>query len=121
MPFSLNGHVALVTGSSTGLGRVIALTLARAGAKLAINYLNNRQRGEAALEELRRQGSSGMLVRADASTEQGVDEMFGAIEGELGPVDIVVVNATPDQPHKPIEEYDWEFYQQMLDFFVKSP
>jgi len=33
----------------------------------------------------------------------------------------VVVNATPDQPHKPIEDYDWAFYQQMLDFFVKSP
>ena len=121
MSFSLNGHVALVTGSSTGLGRVIALTLARAGAKVAINYLNNQQRGEAALDDLRSQGSTGMLVRADASSEQGVDAMFTAIEDEFGPVDLVVVNATPDQPHKPIEEYDWEFYQQMLDFFVKSP
>jgi 3-oxoacyl-[acyl-carrier protein] reductase len=36
-------------------------------------------------------------------------------------VDILVVNATPDQPQKPIEQYDWAFCQQMLDFFVKSP
>ena len=40
---------------------------------------------------------------------------------ELGPVDILVVNATPEPTSVPIEEYDWAFHQQMLDFFVKSP
>jgi len=43
------------------------------------------------------------------------------ISSKLGPVDILVFNATPPQPQKPIEEYDWAFYQQMLDFFIKSP
>ena len=57
----------------------------------------------------------------DLVEEADVDRMFTEIETQLGPVDILVVNATPDQPLKPIEEYDWEFYQQMLDFFVKSP
>ena len=47
--------------------------------------------------------------------------MCSEIAGELGPVDTVVVSATPDQPQKPIEEYHWDFYQSMLDFFVKSP
>ena len=47
--------------------------------------------------------------------------MVKQTEEQLGSIDIVVPNATPDQPLKPIEEYDWEFYQQMLDFFVKSP
>jgi 3-oxoacyl-[acyl-carrier protein] reductase len=47
--------------------------------------------------------------------------MVTAIEGSLGPVDIVVLNATPAQPLNPIEAYDWDFYEQMLDFFVKSP
>jgi 3-oxoacyl-[acyl-carrier protein] reductase len=50
-----------------------------------------------------------------------IDRMATAIEKSLGPIDVLVVNATPAQPHKPIEEYDWAFYQQMLDFFVKSP
>ena len=45
----------------------------------------------------------------------------GEIEAQLGGVDIVVANATPDQPQKPIELYDWEFYQEMIDFFIKSP
>ena len=47
--------------------------------------------------------------------------MCAEIAEQLGPIDILVLNATPDQPQKPIEEYDWDFYQQMLDFFVKSP
>lgn len=121
MAFSLEGHVAVVTGSSTGLGKAIALELGRAGAKIAINYFNNQRRGEAALEELTARGSTGILVRADASTPAGVAALFDAAQSQLGPVDVVVVNATPDQPHQAIEDYDWEFYQQMLDFFVKSP
>jgi 3-oxoacyl-[acyl-carrier protein] reductase len=47
--------------------------------------------------------------------------MNAEITSTLGPVDILVLNATPAQPQKPIEEYDWAFYQQMLDFFIKSP
>jgi len=121
MAFDLNGHVALVTGSSKGLGRAIAHTLGRAGAKVAINYFNNSAKADEALAELKKQGSTGGVFRGDVSTEAGVDEVFTAIEAELGKVDIVVVNATPDQPHKKIEDYDWDFYQQMLDFFVKSP
>jgi 3-oxoacyl-[acyl-carrier protein] reductase len=47
--------------------------------------------------------------------------MYDEVASQLGSVDILVCNATPDQPLKPIEEYDWAFFQQMLDFFVKSP
>jgi 3-oxoacyl-[acyl-carrier protein] reductase len=47
--------------------------------------------------------------------------MFRQAEESFGPVSIVVVNATPDQPQRPIEAYDWDFYQSMLEFFVKSP
>ena len=121
MSFSLAGHVALVTGSSTGLGRVTALRLAKAGAKVAVNYFNNQERAEKAFAEFRTAGVEAMLVRGDASTEAGVNAIFTAVEKQLGPIDIIVANATPDQPHKPIEEYEWEFYQSMLDFFVKSP
>jgi len=121
MPFSLAGHVALVTGSSTGLGKAVALALGRAGAKVVVNYLNDAARAERAFAELTGAGVDGALVRASAVTEDGIDRLFRAAEEALGPVDIVVVNATPDQPLRPIEEYDWDFYQSMLDYFVKSP
>ena len=120
-PFSLKGRVALVTGSSTGLGRAMAIALGRAGAKVAINYQNNTQRAEKACEEFQAAGGEGLLVRGDVSSEADVARMTSDIEKTLGPVDILVLNATPAQPQKPIEEYDWAFYQQMLDFFIKSP
>ncbi len=121
MAFSLAGHVALVTGSSTGLGKAVALALGRAGAAVATNYLNNQARAEKSFAELRAAGVKSVLVRGDATTAEGVEALFREAERQLGPPDILVVNATCDQPHKDIEHYDWDFYQSMLDFFVKSP
>jgi 3-oxoacyl-[acyl-carrier protein] reductase len=120
-PFSLAGRTALVTGSSTGLGKAMATCLGRAGARVAMNYAHNAARAEEARAELVAAGITVELFRADVTSEAEIDTMFSSIEASLGPVDIVVVNATPAQPQKPIEEYDWDFYQQMLDFFVKSP
>jgi 3-oxoacyl-[acyl-carrier protein] reductase len=120
-PFRLDGRVALVTGSSRGLGRGIADALGAAGARVALNYANDAASAERALAEFRARGHEGMLVRADVSSPAEVERLFGEVRRSLGPVDILVCNATPDQPQRPIEEYDWEFFQQMLDFFVKSP
>ncbi|MDP7267137.1 MAG: SDR family oxidoreductase [Pirellulales bacterium] len=121
MSFSLDGHVALVTGSTTGLGKITAQHLATAGAKIVVNYANNKERAARAFDELQATGGQSMLVQADVTSEQDVDRMFSLIESEFGPVDIIVANATPDQPLRPIEEYDWEFYQSMINFFIKSP
>jgi 3-oxoacyl-[acyl-carrier protein] reductase len=109
---SLAGRVALVTGSTTGLGKAIALALGHAGAKVAMNYRNNADRAIAAFAEFQTAGFTGMLIRGDVTS---------GIHSELGPVDILVLNATPAQPQKPIEDYDWALFQQLLDFFVKSP
>jgi 3-oxoacyl-[acyl-carrier protein] reductase len=113
--------VAVVTGNSTGLGRAIGLALGQAGAKVPVNYCNNRERAERALAEYRQAGIETCLVQSDVTTEEGVETLFTATERQLGSVEIIVPNATCDQPHRTIEEYDWAFYQSMLDFFVKSP
>lgn len=119
--FSLLGRVALVTGSTTGLGRALALSLGQAGATVAMNYQNNTARAEKAFAEFRAAGCEGGLFRGDVTSETDVPRLVAAIEEELGPVDILVLNATCDQPHRPIEDYDWAFYQSMVDFFIKSP
>lgn len=119
--FSLAGRVALVTGSTTGLGRNMAVALGRAGARVALNFQNNVDRAERAFEEFQSAGCEGMLVRGDVTDAAEVERIVTAVAKGIGPVDILVLNATPAQPLKPIEEYDWAFYQQMLDFFVKSP
>lgn len=119
--FSLRDRVALVTGSTTGLGLVMANALGSAGARVALNYSNNAERAERAFAEFKAAGNEGALFRASVIEEADVRRLIDEVTGQLGPVDILVVNATPAQPQKPIEEYDWEFYQSMLDFFVKSP
>lgn len=121
MPFSLKNHVAIVTGSSTGLGKAIALTLGKAGAKVAVNYANNQQRAERSFREFEDARVESILVRADVTSAVDVERLFAETEAKLGKPDIIVVNATCEQPLKPIEEYDWDFYQTMIDFFIKSP
>ena len=121
VPFSLKGRVALVTGSSTGLGKAMAIALGRAGAKVAMNFQNNAVRAKKTFADFEAAGCTGMMVRGDVTDEKDVARIVSKINAQLGPVDILVLNATPAQPQKPIEEYDWAFYQQMLDFFVKSP
>jgi 3-oxoacyl-[acyl-carrier protein] reductase len=121
MPFSLAGHVAIVTGNSTGLGKAIGLSLGKAGAKVPVNFANNEARARKALEEYQAAGVATCLVQSDVTTEDGVARLFAETEKNLGKVDIVVPNATCEQPLKPIEDYDWAFYQRMLDFFIKSP
>ena len=121
MAFSLEGRVALVTGSSRGLGRGIALALGKAGAKVVVNYFNDRSAAEDAMAELKSAGVHAMLIRADASDPEQVAGMVESASEKLGTVDVVVPNATPDQPQKPIEEYDADFYRQMYEFFVMGP
>ncbi len=88
---------------------------------MALNYCNNQARAEHTFAEFQAAGVGAILVRSDATTEAGVDLLFTEAEQKLGPVDILVPNATCEQPLRPIEEYDWAFYQAMTDFFVKSP
>ena len=119
--FSLQNRVAFVTGSTTGLGKALALALGKAGAKVAMNYHNSRPRAEAAFALLQEAGVVSQLVRGDVTNEAEIGRMMAEVAAGLGPVDILVLNATCAQPQKPIEEYDWAFCQSMLDFFVKSP
>ncbi len=119
--FSLDGKVALVTGSSKGLGKAMAFALGSAGAKVAFNYANDKTWAEKTFAEYTAEGYKGGLFRASVIDEAEVTRLNSEIAAQLGPIDIVVVSATPAQPLKPIEQYDWDFYQSMYDYFVKSP
>jgi 3-oxoacyl-[acyl-carrier protein] reductase len=119
--FSLADRTVLITGSSTGLGKAMAHSFGAAGARVAINYQNNVERAEETFSGFRDAGFEGALFRGDVTDEAEVHRLTAEIAETLGPIDIVVVNATPAQPQMSIEEYDWEFYQSMIDFFIKSP
>jgi len=121
MNFRLDGQTALVTGATRGLGLGMARALGQAGAMVAVNYANSDATAAAALTTLRADGCAAELFKADITDPGQVTDLIGRVRRAFGPVDILVLNATPDQPHRPVEHYDWAFCQQMLDYFVKSP
>jgi 3-oxoacyl-[acyl-carrier protein] reductase len=117
----LNGRVALVTGSSRGLGKAMALELARRGASVAMNYCHGRESAERSFAELAAVTKKCRLVQGDVTDAGDVERLCGDVSQQLGPIDVLIVNATCEQPLRPIEDYSWEFFQRMHDFFVKSP
>lgn len=93
---SFKGKNALVTGSSRGIGRGIALKLAEKGARIGIHYYQNRKAAEATLEKVRKAGSDGFLVQADVCREEDIGGMFQKVRSEFGSLDIFVSNARPE-------------------------
>ncbi len=90
--FDLSGKVALVTGGNGGIGRAIALGLARAGASVAI-FARNEERNRTTLVELEALGVRAMATKVDLSNRKGIKPAFDEVEKRLGPIDILVNNA----------------------------
>jgi enoyl-[acyl-carrier protein] reductase III len=89
----LRGKHALVTGSSRGIGRGIALKLAAEGATVAVHYFQNHQAAADTLANVRELGSDGLIVQADVSREEDIRRMFSEIRATFGTLDIFVSNA----------------------------
>lgn len=118
---TLKKHVAFVTGSTRGLGKEIAFTLGKNGAKVVFNYFNNHTLASEVFAEYEALGYEGMLIQGDVTSEKEVTSMTQTIQNKLGAIDIMVFNATGNQPIMPIEDYSWDNYQTMIDYFLKSP
>ena len=89
----LEDRVALVTGAGRNIGRAIALGLADAGAKVAVNVRASRDEGQAVVDEIAARGGEALLVPADVTHRSEVDRMISAIAQRFGRLDILVNNA----------------------------
>jgi 3-oxoacyl-[acyl-carrier protein] reductase len=89
---SLAGRVALVTGGSRGIGRAVSLMLARAGARVAVNYVRDAAAAEATAAEIAAIGNQTVALRADLSDPAAADALIAATEERLGPLDVLVVS-----------------------------
>ncbi len=112
-PDTLRDKVAIVTGSSSGIGQGIAIRLARAGADVTINYHSDRAGGEATRKEVEAAGRRGVLVLADVSQPEGRKEVMTATLEAFGKADILVNNAGVEN-HAPFLEVKEEDYQRVL-------
>jgi 3-oxoacyl-[acyl-carrier protein] reductase len=99
MQIDLSGHLALVTGATGQLGRVIARTLGDCGSSVVIQYLNNAQKASELAAELQAKGVSALAVQADITDQASILEMKDAVTAGLGAPDILVTNA--------VIQYQW--------------
>jgi NAD(P)-dependent dehydrogenase (short-subunit alcohol dehydrogenase family) len=106
----LSGKTALVTGAQQGIGRAIAVALARDGADIGINYLDDRKAAEAVATEVRALGRRTVLVPADVSQRAEVEAMVATIVKELGAPDVVINNAGvfPRSTFLELQDSEWD-------------
>ncbi len=93
MSSSLAGKRALVTGASRGLGKAIALSLARAGADVAITFEKSADKAQAVADEIRALGRNGVAIQADSASPQAIRAAVASAVDKLGGLDILVNNA----------------------------
>ena len=106
----LDGKVALVTGASRGIGRAVAIALAKAGALVAVNYAGNVKAAEEVQQIITQAGGKAILVQGDVAQAEVVDEMMKTVMDEFGRIDILVNNAgiTRDGLLIRMKECDWD-------------
>lgn len=110
----LKGQKALVTGASSGIGKNIALSLAKAGADVLINYINNEESVKEMIKEIELCGGKAVSFKADISKENQVQEMFQFMFSEFGTIDILVNNAGI-QKDAPIDKMELSDWQKVID------
>ncbi|MEV6875001.1 SDR family oxidoreductase [Amycolatopsis sp. NPDC051128] len=113
--------VALVTGSSRGLGRVIARRLARDGFAVAVNGRHDDDDLKTATEGILAEGGRAGAFAADVTDRRQVGDLVDAVTTLLGPIGVLVLNATGPRPDAPVSQVDWPEHLAQLDYFVRSP
>lgn len=92
-PFRLDGKVALVTGAGRGIGASIAIELARAGAKVIVNYASSSGPAEKVVAEIRNLGSDAVAIQANVRNVKETVRLFETAKAQYGHLDVVVSNA----------------------------
>ncbi len=116
----LAGKAAVVTGSSRGVGKNVALAYAAEGADVLINYSSSEGPAREIVEQIRSMGRKSVAIRADVASKADVENMMSAAKETFGRLDIVVNNAgftRPSMLHK-MSEDDWD---AVLDAHLKGP
>jgi len=110
----LDGKIALITGASRGIGRGIAVELAREGAQVAVNYRRDAAAADATVHAIEELGSSALAVQADVSEWAAVVRMVERVLHHFGRIDIVVANSGIASRVQPVWELDLEHWHKVI-------
>jgi 3-oxoacyl-[acyl-carrier protein] reductase len=118
----IEGKVAIVTGSATGMGRSTALMLAERGCHVVVNYTRSEAEAEQTAADVEARGAAALLVRADVSSDAECREMVQTTLGRFGRLDVLVNNAgtTYFVPHPDLEGLTEEMWDRILAVNVKG-
>ncbi len=119
MSTDLTGKVALVTGGNRGIGKAIALALAKNGVRVAVNFRTRQREAEEVRSQIQALGQRSLSIGADVSVAHEVSRMVEIVQKELGPVDILVNNAGIARP-EPVEKITEQSWDEVLAVNLKS-
>lgn len=117
---SLEGKVALVTGAASGIGKSIALEMARQGAKVVVNYHSDKDPGQPVVDEITKQGGQAIAIQADVSKSSEVNRMVQQVVEQLGKLDVLVNNAGVEK-QSPFLEKTEEEWDLVIAVDLKGP
>ncbi|CAI6061378.1 SDR family NAD(P)-dependent oxidoreductase [Cohnella sp. JJ-181] len=117
---SLHGKVAFISGGARGIGAAAALALAKQGASVAVNYIQQEDSAQAIVDRIRNAGGKAELARADVRDPGQVSDAIARVRATLGDIDILVSNANMSFVIKPLIEMQWEELAQKLNDEMKA-
>ena len=121
MTDSARGRVAIVTGSSRGMGRAMAVALAAAGADVVVNFKDNEAEAQTTARQIEATGRHTLIVRADVSVSEDVDRLVEACVGQLGAATILVNNAGIGKRVLDVADLDIETWNATLAVNLTAP
>jgi len=116
----LSNKVALITGSSRGIGAATARLFAENGAAVVVNYFANSEAANAIVKDITQSGGKAIAIQADATNPDQVKELVSRTTSELGNIDILVLNASISFPVVPFVEFNWEDFELKLTQELKA-
>lgn len=118
---TLQGKTAVVTGSSSGIGKAIALLFAKEGARVAVTYHSGEERAKAVIAEIEQAGGTAKAYRIDVADENDVARLFKLIDEDFGDVDILVNNAGVNGSNTPVEDMTTEQWDGVIKTDLYGP
>lgn len=117
----LKGKTAIVTGSSSGIGKAIALLFAREGAKVIVTYNSGEDRAKAVINEIEQNGGTAKAYHVNVADANEVHDFFAAIDRDFGDVNILVNNAGINGSNTPVEDMTIEQWDKVVKTDLYGP